>query len=107
MKKLIYLLVVISTFSITFSSCKKDDSNTTIIVDSIVKSCYVFSYSTVQSVVPPLQGFPKTIIESSTTQCNLTEKEAQDFNKSLVKTTTMNDGGYLITITTTSTYKKQ
>lgn len=93
MKHLIYILFT----AIFLCSCEKDDSNE--------KCCWKFSTKSVTSISPSVSGYPK-IVTSETTQCNLTEAEADEIIEKLSTTAKSSSGGYTVTIKTTVTKKK-
>ena len=85
-------------FAVMFlCSCEKDDSNE--------KCCWKFSTKTVTSISPSVSGYPKTVT-SETTQCGLTEAEADEVIEKLSTTAKSSSGGYTVTIKTTVTKKK-
>jgi hypothetical protein len=76
---------------LTLTSCSKKD-------------CFQFTTTQVTSVSPALPGYPQTV-SGSTSQCDITEKEAKDICGKGSSTSSSNSGGYVITVKTTMTYK--
>ena len=87
------MFILVSVLMISFMACSKTDD---------VKQSWVFTFTTVQSVVPAMEGYPMT---TSTTmeQSNLTPAEADAVIKGMSLTTSMTSNGYTFTSTITGT----
>lgn len=97
MKKLLFLsMLLFSICTILFLSCSKEDDE---------KCCWKFTVKKVMSVSPNLSGFPKTTTSSST-QCDLTESEADVVASKMTNTTNVPGNGHTFTTKTTVTKKK-
>lgn len=88
------VLLFTSLFLIlAFASCSKDDDE---------KYCWKFTVKQTTTVSPVISGYPKTITSTST-QCDLTESEADEVVKKLSTTTSSSSQGYTVTVKTTVT----
>lgn len=92
MKKVLLFASLLLLVALTFS-CSKEDNE---------KYCWKFTVKQTTSISPSMSGYPKTVT-STTTQCDLTEDEAEDAAKKLTSTTTTSANGYKITVKTTVT----
>lgn len=91
LKKIIIVVLFIGVIS-----CDKGDSE---------EYCWVFSTKMVTSVSPSTGGYPQTVT-SQTTQCGLTEMEADEVVEKLTTTSRSTSNGYTVTIKTTVTKRK-
>lgn len=92
------LLLFTSLLIVTLlSSCSKDEN--------IEKFCWKFTIKQTTSISPSTSGYPQTITTTST-QCDLTESQAEEVVKKLTSKTTTSGGGYKITVTTKVTKQK-
>lgn len=78
---------------IVLTSCSKEDNE---------RYCWKLSVKQTTSVSPAMSGYPKTVTSTST-QCDLTESEADEVVEKLTTTSTSSTNGYKITVKTTVT----
>lgn len=98
MKKLLFVsMLLLSVSSILFSSCSKDEDGDTY--------CWKFTLKQVITASPAVSGYPQTTT-TSTTQCGLTEAQADEVVSKLSTTTTTSGSGYKVTVKTTATKQK-
>jgi len=100
MKK-ITLLTFIAIILILQNSCSGNDAINN------AESCWVFTTVTVTSVSGmSVPGYPETTT-TTTEQCGLTEKQADDVCKQFTSTSTSTSGGMKVTVKTTTTKRKK
>ena len=99
MKKLLFLLISVALITASCSKSNDEDDE---------RTCWQFTLkqtTTAKQNGTTVSGYPKTVTTKST-QCNLTESEAESVRKAMQTTSSSSSGGIQVTITTTATKQK-
>lgn len=100
MKQLLFVSMLLLSICSVFTSCSKDEDSDTY--------CWKFTLKQVITASPSVSGYPQTTT-TSTTQCGLTEAQADEAVSKLTTTTTTtttSGSGYKVTVKTTATKQK-
>ena len=88
--------VLLASIILFIMSCTSDGSF------DVTKHCWTFNLKTTVNM-----GGQSSTATGTSTKCDLTESEANDYMKQFNNTTTSSSGGYTMTSTTTCTSKQK